>query len=204
MAEQQWRVFADWLSGQVQDFCEETEAVYAFTFSQPVSQRGRFVQTLYAHVARAFSLLDRLSLSLSPSVKQTVRMVTTLEDWFGVSEEAANVSVKLWRHGLMHTGEARSITEQSGRRYWWLLHWGLELPRDQQWTVVDLSRDERVLNLALIPLLQQFRSVVTAYVNALSSDPRLQRAAEEAEARLVAEAARFHFGHLPARRPAER
>lgn len=170
---------ADWLLVQIDDLQHEAEGIYKFAVTQPPQQRGLFVQTLYAYVGRAFSLLDRLALHCSPDEKQTVRMVDALDRRAGIGREAGSVAVHVWRHGLLHTGEARKAVAASGQIYRWLLHWGPnELPDDHNWTFPVDPRGERILNLSLLRLISDLRTAAASYARELGANPELRGMAE--------------------------
>lgn len=170
---------ADWLLVQIEDMEVEAGAVYEFARPQPAVPRGLFVQTLYAYMARCFSLLDRLSRHWLPEENnQSLRMVETLVHWGGIDREAANIGVYLWRHGLMHTAEARKLVSSSGQVYRWLLQWGPnELPDEQNWTFAVAGGD-RILNLSLLRLMADLHAAIALYAKKMGSTPELRARAE--------------------------
>lgn len=162
---------ADWLLVQIEHMESEAARVYAFAKREPAEPLGLFVQTLYAYMARCFSILDRLSMHWLPDEReQTRRMVETLVYWAGIDREAANIGIQLWRHGLMHAAEARKL-KHGNQVYRWLLQWGPdELPDEQNWTFA-VARDERILNLSLIRLMSDLHGALNRYAAAIDQDP---------------------------------
>lgn len=171
---------ADWLLLQIDDLQHEAEEVYKFAVAQPPQPRGLFVQTLYAYVGRTFSLLDRLALHCFPDERdQTLRMVDALDQRAGIGREAGSVAVHVWRHGLLHTGEARKAVAASGQIYRWLLHWGPnELPDDHNWTFSVDPRGENILNLSLARLIADLRKAIASYATEVDSSSPLRAQAE--------------------------
>lgn len=170
---------ADWLLVQVEDMGSEATRVYAFAKKEPATPRGLFVQTLYAYMARCFSILDRLSVHWLPDEgDQTRRMVEALVHWAGIDREAANIGIQLWRHGLMHTAEARRL-RHGGQMYRWLLQWGpRELPEEQNWTFAEDSHGERILNLSLLRLISDLHVALNRYAEAIARTPELRDRSE--------------------------
>lgn len=169
----------DWLLVQIEDMESEATRVYTFAKKEPPEPRGLFVQTLYAYMARCFSILDRLSVHWLPDEgDQTGRMVEALVHWAGVDREAANIGIQLWRHGLMHTAEARML-KHGGQVYRWLLQWGPnELPEDQNWTFALDPRGERILNLSLLHLISDLHVALDRYAEAIARSPELRQRSE--------------------------
>lgn len=170
---------ANWLVVQIEDLKHEAEQTYSFAITQSLQPRGLFVQTLYAYVERSFSILDRLSLHDLPKKAQTVRMVDVLERRIGVAREPGNVAVHIWRHGLMHSAEARRAIAPTGQAYRWLLHWGsADLPEDLNWTFSVDPRGERILNLSLMHVLAGLRKATDSFATDINSKPDARSRAE--------------------------
>jgi hypothetical protein len=98
-----------------------------------------------------------------------------MDEFIQPDREANAVAVQTWRQKLMHTAEPRYLHDsRTGRRYRWLLHWSHHFPRDQHFTFADTA-DSRILNLALLYLIQDEKRGVGAYVRQLAADSELQR-----------------------------
>lgn len=137
-----------------------------------------FPHTLYGLMMVTFARLDLLSAYWrgdAGSKGQTDRMIDFMDAFIQPDREANAVAVQMWRHKLMHTGEPRYLHDsRTGRHYRWLLHWSHHLPRDQHFKFAD-SADSRILNLALLYLIQDVKRGAEAYVRQLAADSENQR-----------------------------
>lgn len=96
----------------------------------------RFPRTLYGYCMNAFAFVDLLSWCRTGSLKQSPRMVDLLVDYLGYGTTESAVSVKLWRHTLMHTGDPCELLEKSRQRLIrWLMHWKDHLPSTMHMTI---------------------------------------------------------------------
>jgi len=140
---------------------------------------NRFVHTLYGYVMVCFSHIDLLSgywQGNSSTHAQTERMIDFMQKYVvSTDPEACNVAVQIWRHKLMHTAEPRMLIESgSGITYRWLLHWSVDqLPRDQHFVLIQTG-SQKILNIALICLIEDLRKALNAYLGDLASDSSLQ------------------------------
>lgn len=137
-----------------------------------------FPQTLYGLMMATFARIDILSAHWrgdATSKSQTERMIDFMDTFIQREREANALAVQIWRHKLMHTAEPRYLRdERTGRLYRWLLHWSHHLPREQHFTFADTS-DSRILNLALLYLLEDVRRGAVKYIQQLEADAELQR-----------------------------
>lgn len=144
-------------------------------------ERHGFASTLYGYVMNCFAFVDLLSRLSKPSIRnQTDRMVHFMEEHIAHRRLAHEIAIQMWRHALMHTGRPQRLIENSSQiTYLWLLHWGREqLPRDQHMTLLDLSRDEKVLNMALFYLIEDLLSGAERLFSEAHRDARLARTIE--------------------------
>jgi hypothetical protein len=148
--------------------------------------RHGFPRTLYGFVMSAMACLDELSMYALPSEpSQTPRMRALLATDFGVTDEVAYVTVKLWRHTLMHVGDPHPLVSKSrGLQYEWLLQWAEnELPPEQQLVFVS-DGVRRVLGFALLPFLASLTRACRVLRATWAKDYALQERAEQTRARL--------------------
>ena len=79
----------------------------------------------------------------------------------------------------MHTSEPRHLLdERTGKVYRWLLHWWEHLPPDQHYTFAETS-NSKILNLALVYMVEDLKAGVKKYLADLSVSPQLQSNAEK-------------------------
>lgn len=77
---------------------------------------------LYGVVMNTMALVDRLSFYRAPMQPLTNRLRALLRN-MGADAEAAAVTVQMWRHTLIHTGNPIPFTNTAtGTTYRWLLH----------------------------------------------------------------------------------
>ncbi len=126
---------------------------------------------LYGVVMNTMALADRLSFYRAPATHQTVRLRALFSE-MGADPEAAAVTVQMWRHSLVHTGDPLPFTDTgTGVKYLWLLHWGEEhLPREEHLT---FSHGPEVRTLAF--------GALHAAADLYESAERLLAAAEDDE-----------------------
>jgi hypothetical protein len=155
----------------------------------PQALFNRFVHTLYGFVMVCFSRIDLLSAywrGNSSTQGQSERMIDFMQK-YGVStdREACDVAVQIWRHKLMHTAEPRMLIESgSGITYLWLLHWSADqLPRDKHF-VLTQTGGQKILNIALVCLIEDLRRALNAYLADLSSDTGLQSSYQRIDAEM--------------------
>jgi hypothetical protein len=120
--------------------------------------------SLYALLMAVFSQVDLLA-SLSAGTTrargQTKRMTAFLERHTKRDPQAITLAVQLYRHTLMHTGRPRELLDEStGRRHYFLLHWG----RDQADETAHFTVDEDgELTLNLECLLEDLSSAFASF-----------------------------------------
>ncbi len=129
-----------------------------------------------------FSRIDLLStLWAGPAGGQSRRMVDFMVKYMGGDRERHSLAVKIWRHALMHTARPRALRDpRSGKTLYWLLHWGEHLPKEQHYTYSETD-DRRILNLALLYLVDDLERAARAYLSDLAVSPALQRVAASTE-----------------------
>jgi hypothetical protein len=155
----------------------EVETVYAII--GPSRPRGGLTQipkTLLGYIMSVFARIDLLSAfwSGSFSSNQTARMVDFMDKYVRTNREANSVAVQIWRHKLMHTGKPRYLMdERTGKRFSWLLYWRKVLPHEQHYTFAQ-TNTQKILNVALVYLIDDLRKGVEKYLADLSSSPELQ------------------------------
>lgn len=135
----------------------------------------RCPETLYGYMMAVFARIDLFSgLWRGSEAAQSVRMIEFLAHYMGVNRQTASVAVQVWRHKLMHTSRPRQLLETStGIEYRWLLHWYDHLPRDQHFTFAEAPR-MRILNLALLYLIEDLGTALTRYLADVRQDPILE------------------------------
>lgn len=137
-----------------------------------------FPHTLYGFMMATFARIDLLSAYWrgdAASKGQTERMIDFMDAFIHQDREANAVAVQMWRHKLMHTAEPRYLRDdRTGRHYRWLLHWSHHLPREQHFRFTDTT-DSRILNIALLYLIEDVKRGAEAYVKQLAADSELQR-----------------------------
>ena len=143
--------------------------------------RHGFPRTLYGYVLEAFSFVDLLSqyrTALEPRpAGQTPRMENFAADYLGASAAAAAVSVKMWRHTLVHTAGPRVLEDPgTGRRIRWLLHWRDHLPRSQHLTFADSGTD-LILNLGFLYLAEDLSAASASLFDQLGASGDARREA---------------------------
>ena len=128
-----------------------------------------------------FSRVDYLSLIWAgKNGDQSKRMVDFLTKYMSRDREKHSLAVKLWRHTLMHTARPRALHDgRTGKALYWLLHWGEHLPKEQHYEFSETS-DTRILNLALMYLIEDLQHALTQYLTDLSASTDLQSAAARA------------------------
>ncbi len=174
---------------------EEMEIVYRELvlpgWGTPV--RHGFPRTLYGFVMNSFALLDRLSLyreggARTVSGGQTGRMCRFLINYVDAESHVAAVTVKLWRHTLMHSGSPQVILDQATqRRVKWLLHWKEHLPREQHMTIIQDAAED-VLNFGAIYIAENVQSAAERFFADISKDQAQRSVIEENHRRMLAEA----------------
>jgi hypothetical protein len=111
------------------------------------TEKHGYDRLLYGVVMSTMALGDRLSFYRWPDSHQSKRLVALFRD-LGADAEAATVTVQMWRHTLMHTGDPITLTNpETGKKYGWLLHWGEEhLPREHHLTLTSQADRMTILN----------------------------------------------------------
>lgn len=69
--------------------------------------------------------------------------------------------------------------------YLWLLHWGDELPRDQHMTITARGPAERVLNLALLYLVEDLEALAVSLFTQWRTSDAKQKDIEKVHAELA-------------------
>lgn len=136
----------------------------------------------YAHYGYMMILLARVDLlprywkGKGGKGFQTTRMVDFLDHYVHPGSPDANkVAVQLWRHTLMHTGEARFLKDtRTGENYTWQLAFG---PRSG-WNHYTLWRHRHDQKMVLTLIVTEFAADLqrgqALYLNDLEVDPALQ------------------------------
>ena len=135
-------------------------------------QRGESVETLYAYVARCFSLVDRYSLFRWPKKAQTLRMIQFLLDYVRVpSREAAQVAVAIWCHSLVHAGRPQPVHAKLGNiDYVWLLHWAEKIGGiDKHFIISAGATGSKKLDFALMYFLPDLKRAIHTYLDELEN-----------------------------------
>jgi hypothetical protein len=168
----------------ITDFEREVQIVYS-TLVLPHwgGELHGFSHTLYGYMMHLFATIDLLSAYWKGKTsRQTLRMIEFMNQYICHNHEANTVAVQMWRHKLMHTSEPRYLyDERTSKTYRWLLHWGEHLPREQHYTFAD-THDSRILNLALLYLIGDFRTGVEQYLADLVASLQLQSNYEKFQA----------------------
>lgn len=150
------------------------------------ASRHGFPRVLYGLVMSAMAALEEVSAYSYPRTRdRTGKMERLLREEFAAPDPVPELTVKLWRHVLMHRGDPQPLTQAStGLTYMWLLHWSdRELPPEQQLTVSSAG-EPRVLNMALLPLLASHSAVTRRLKQAWASDVAAAAAATQVWTRL--------------------
>ena len=154
----------------------------------PVETR-HFGNTVHGLALICFSKIDELSQYREFHGDQTARMAAFLDDLFGVSSEASDVAVKMWRHVLVHTGQPREV-KSHGARYSWLLTCVDDFPRDQHFRFQPVE-PPRVLNLALHFLVEDLRVAAHRLFADFQGNPEKQRRVESVSEAMKTQAFRL-------------
>lgn len=103
------------------------------------TEKHGYDRLLYGVVMNTMALADRVSFYREPNERRQTKRLRALFREMGAGAEAAAVTVQMWRHSLMHTGDPMPFVDKAtGTTYRWLLHWGEEhLPREQHLTFAD-------------------------------------------------------------------
>ena len=157
---------------------------------EPEFMKTNFTDTIYGYVMRAFSFLDLFSAywdGLNNPDSQTERMISFMRQYLDFPDTESRVAVKLWRHTLMHTAQARIIVDsKAGVTYAWLLVWTSEETTDRPLRIVD-----KKLHMCLILFLRALKAGVDRYYEGLPIDPQMQDRARAALSKLDAKADLF-------------
>jgi hypothetical protein len=151
--------------------------------------RHGYPRVLYGLVMSAMAALEEVSAYAFPRTRdRTGKMERLLREDFAAADSVPEITVKLWRHVLMHRGDPQPLRQVStGHTYLWLLHWSdRELPPQQQLTVSSAG-ELRVLNMALLPLLESHSAVARRLKQAWASDVAAATAATQVWTRLQQE-----------------
>lgn len=137
------------------------------------SEKHGYDRLLYGVVMSTMALADRLSFYRAPTTHQTDRLRALLLE-MGADAEAAAVTVQMWRHTLIHTGDPMPITNSAtGTTYQWLLHWGEEhLPREQHLTFAN-AQGVRVLAFGALHALADLHQAAARLLTAAENDDEL-------------------------------
>lgn len=140
---------------------------------------------LHGYVMGVFSRIDLVSAYWSGGYSdQTRRLLGFMDEYFDNTQEANSVAIQMWRHKLMHTSSPRYLRRGDGILYRYLLHWGEnELPRHQHFTFSETS-DSRVLNMALLLLIEDLQRAVVRYLSDLGKGTQLVQRYQILEAEL--------------------
>jgi hypothetical protein len=126
---------------------------------------------LYGVVMNTMAVADRVSFYREPNEHGQTKRMRALFEEMGAAAEAAAVTVQIWRHSLMHTGEPLPLVDSAtGTTYRWLLHWGEDhLPRDQHLTFAE-GQGSRVLALGAVYAVADLRAAAQRTLSAAERD----------------------------------
>lgn len=127
----------------------------------------------YGYMMATFARLDLLSRYWAGDTPQTKRMVAFLDQYVhpGKTEENC-VAVHLWRHTLMHTGEARRIVDKTtNKQYTWRLDFGPGTQMPPHYTIYYSASDRLwVLVIRLTSLVEDLKQGQEAYLRDLDAN----------------------------------
>lgn len=136
---------------------------------------------LYGLIMSCFAIIDVAASYWrgdTGSKHQTKRMVDFMCHFLSASQEAAFISIRMWRHTLMHTSKPRDLLYRDDKinvKYSWLMHWGSLLPRDDHLKVKRCdSPSKRKIQLALTYLIEDVISALDKMTEEAASDLNIQ------------------------------
>jgi hypothetical protein len=167
------------------EFAKEAEWMHrdlvALNYPGPNPITGRsygFHNSCHAYVMLCFAWLDGLSSywagskdKISPcntKRSQTRRITAFLAKYHSPQHDVHRVAVQLWRHTLMHESKPREICDDAGNHYRWRLYWEMDARRHYTMTkelaaVMATPYDVHVVQMGILPLIQDIRRVLNAY-----------------------------------------